>query len=120
MGDDVVEGAEARIDIQDRDGPQLDVLEAEIGDLALACRDLARREIDAEKAAPGMVDCHGDEIAARGPAQLQDAATLQSRRRQAEEPPHRMQMADMAPGKGIAFVRHQIIGIGCLSKRAGR
>ena len=119
MGDDVVELPEARIHIHDGDGAQLDVLQPELGDLLPPHLDLARRKIDAEEAAPGMIDRHGDEIAARGAAQLQHAAAVEGGRRQGEEAPDRPEMADMAAGKGIALIRHQIIGIGCLGDRIG-
>ena len=112
MGDDVVEGPEALFDIHDGNGAQLDVLQPELGDLGPARLDLAGRKIDAEEAAPGMIERHGHEIAAGGAAELQHAAAVEGRRRQAEQAAGRPQMADMAPGKGIALIGHQVIGIG--------
>jgi len=119
MSDDVVEFSEARIHIHDGDAAQLDVLQPELGDVLPPHLDLARREIDAEEVAAGMIDRHGDEIAARGAAELQHAAAVKGGRRQGEEAGDRPEMADMAAGKGIAFIRHQIIGIGCLDDRIG-
>ena len=71
MGDDVVEWAQAGVQVEDVALPQFQVSQAQGLDQVLAHGDLARREVDAQTPGAGQTQGQGDEIAAPGAANLQ-------------------------------------------------
>src|SRR6185295_9121945 len=80
VAEDVVEFSEGLIEIENADGAQVEIAEAEVVRLRAAGLDLAGGEIDPGEAARGQLERHRDEVPAVRAAELQDAAALGRRR----------------------------------------
>ena len=79
MADDVVELAELRADVGDAHAVDLDVVEAEPFDPRLAVGDLALADVDADELRLGEESGVGNEVAARGAAELEHPRGLDRR-----------------------------------------
>jgi hypothetical protein len=71
VGDDVVEWAQAGVQVEDVALPQLQVSQAQGLDHVLAHGDLPRREVNAQARGAGQTQGQGDEVAAASAANFE-------------------------------------------------
>src|SRR5947208_8504270 len=76
VSDDVVELPEACVDIHDVAMQQLDVAEAQCGDILLAALDRHAAQVDTDERAVWMLKGHRQQVAANAAAKLEHPATL--------------------------------------------
>ncbi len=85
VGEDVIELAEIIVDVGDGEVAEIDVGDFQRFDDGFAVCDLARGKIDADELRLRRGECHGNDVAAAGAAEFQDAAVVWVARRHAEE-----------------------------------
>ena len=125
VADDVVEFAEFRADVGDAHAVDLDVVEAEPFDPGLAVGDLALADVDADELRLREEGGMGNEVAARGAAELEHPRGLDRRRFEPEQLRERGQPRGVRLGERVGAVG-QIVVLrgdavdGFLQQRAGR